>query len=225
MKRNMAFVAAFGLVFCSASISHAQDFYGSVFGGIANLQDTEFDGRIGGNTQSVDVESDTGFGAGIALGRTLANLGAASLRAEVELSYSEADADEVAFSGNGPAAEINVDGSIQTTRLFANLIADFETGTDFKPYVGAGLGAARSDINVSYGPGVALSDESDSTSAQLILGSAYALSDTTRLFGDVRFIRDFDVEVDRLSPTGTLTGVVSDDIDTVSLNVGLSFAF
>jgi len=223
MKRTVTTLAA--LLALTATNAAAQDFYGSVYGGYSNLLDPEFSGTVGGASQSVEVEGEDGYVFGIAIGRTLADLGSATLRGEIELSYGENEADEVFFSGNGPAAEINVDGDITTTRLFANVIADFKTQTAFTPYVGAGIGGSRTEFDIAYGPGVELDDESDNFSAQLILGSSYALNETTSLFGDVRLIRDFDVETDRLSPAGAVTGTISDDVDTANFNVGISFAF
>jgi len=67
-----------------------------------------------------------------------------------------------------------------------------------------------------YGPGVRLDDQSSGLAAQLIVGSSYALNDTVSLTGDVRFIRDFSVDVPRFSGAGALTGIVSDDIDSVN---------
>lgn len=216
--------AACALVLMAPAAS-AQDFYGSVFGGYAQLDDPSFDGTIGGSANSVEVESDDGFGFGIAVGKTFGQFGSASIRGEVELSYSDNDATDVFFSGNGDAAEVNIDGAIETSRLFANVYADFETASAFTPYVGVGLGVSRSELDVSYGPGVVLDDESDNTSAQLIAGASYALNDAYSLFGDVRYIRDFDVSTDRLSPAGDLTGTISDDVNTVSINLGVSYNF
>ncbi|MEM1302632.1 MAG: outer membrane beta-barrel protein, partial [Pseudomonadota bacterium] len=95
----------------------------------------------------------------------------------------------------------------------------------FTPYVGGGLGVAYTEFDVVYGPGVALGDSSNDFSLQLIAGSSYDLGNGTSLFGDLRYVRDFGTEIDRLAPTGALTGTVEDDIDTVQLNLGVRFAF
>lgn len=216
----------FGL--CSAVPALAQDYYGSVFGGLTQNQNTELTGEVTppGGQQSVDVTFDDGYNFGAAVGRSFGTIGSGiGLRGELELSFGESDADELFFSGNGPAAELNVSGDINTTRLFANALFDFETGSALTPYLGAGLGVAFKDIDILYGPGVALEDNTTDFSAQVIAGSSYALSDTTSLFGDVRYIRDFGTEVDRLSPAGGLTGVVEDDFDTVAVNIGVRFTF
>lgn len=217
----------------AASPAAAQDFYGSVFGGYSNLDDPTFSGDVaaGGQVgpQTVGTDFDSGFGLGVALGYRLPGLAGTglSLRGEIELSYSDSDVDGIAFSGNGPDPEANVAGDITTTRLFANLIADVETASRFTPYFGGGIGVARSDLGLSYGaqPGaVNLDDNSTDFTAQLIVGTAYSLTDTVSLIGDVRYIRDFGVSGDRFTPAG-LSGNVSDDISTINVNVGLRFEF
>jgi len=215
----------------AASPAAAQDFYGSVFGGASFIQDLSFSGTINppGGRQTVDTDFDTGFGLGVALGYKLPALstGPLSFRTELELSFTNSDVDGIDFSGNGPASENNVEGDIQTTRFFANLIADVETNTAFTPYFGAGIGVARSNLDFSYGaqPGaIRVSDNSTDFTAQLIVGTSYAINDKVSIFGDARYIRDFDVSSARDNAAGS-TGTISDDISTVNLNVGLRFAF
>lgn len=224
-------IALIALALAAASPAAAQDFYGTIFGSSANIDDPTFSGEITppGGQQTVGTDFDSGFGLGAALGYRLPGLDGTglSLRGEVELSFADSDVDSIAFSGNGPDPEANVAGDIRTTRLFANLIADVETASRFTPYFGAGIGVARSNIGLSYGgvPGaVNLDDNSTDFTAQLIAGSAYSLTDTVSLIGDVRYIRDFGVSADRFSPAG-LTGNVSDDISSINVNVGLRFEF
>lgn len=215
----------------AASPAAAQDFYGSAFGGYSSLNDPTFSGEVTppGGQQSVGTDFDSGFGVGVALGYRFQGLstGTLGLRGELELSFTDSDVDALAFSGNGAGAEANVDGDISTTRLFANLIADVKTAGRFTPYFGAGIGIARSDLGLSYGaaPGaVNVNDSSTDFSAQLIVGTAYELSDGVSLFGDARYIRDFGVDSGRTTPAG-FTGTISDDIDTVNVNFGVRFDF
>ena len=229
MRILLPFVAV-TLAASSPSFSQAfsQDFYGHVFGGISTGSDPSFSGDVatgaGVGPQTVDTDLDTGFNFGIALGTSLPALGQ-NFRGEIELSYSSSDVDNIAFSGNGPAPEINVDGDISTTRLFGNVYYDFQSSGKFTPYVGAGLGVAFTDLDFVYGPGVAVRDNSEDLSAQLILGTSYQLSENMSLTGDIRYIRDFGVSGARFNPAGGVTGVVSDDIDSLNLNVGVRFGF
>jgi len=74
------------------------------------------------------------------------------LRAELELSYSDSDIDQIFFSGNGPAAEINVGGDFSSTNLFVNALFDLpELGTDLiTPYAGAGIGVAFTFLTLKH---------------------------------------------------------------------------
>lgn len=210
----------------SLATAHAQDTYFSVFGGYAGITDQVFSGDVGGAPQTVENEFDGGNNLGVAIGRQFGTLGnGVGLRGEVELSYSESDVDQVFFSGNGPGAEANVSGDQSSTRLFANVYADFERGGAFTPFVGAGLGLANTQTDVVYGPGVRLDSSDTNVAVQLIAGADYAISERTSLFGDVRYIRDFGVETDRFLGSGALSGTLEEDIDTFQVNVGLRFNF
>lgn len=211
------------LVVFTGSSALAQDSYATVFGGIGFIQDSTFNGAVGGNPETVELQFDEGFGIGIAYGRTFDLYG--GIRGEVELSYQDSDVDTVFFSGNGPAAEINVAGDYAATRLFANAFKDFDAGTAWTPYIGAGIGVAATDLDVVYGPGVALSQSDTVFAAQLIAGTSYALSDSLSLTADVRYIRDFNVSTPRFNPAGALTGVLDDDVDSLNINVGVRFNF
>ncbi|MEM6464796.1 MAG: outer membrane beta-barrel protein [Pseudomonadota bacterium] len=224
MKRSLGYAAAISLMACAA---HAQDTYSFVFGGATFSSDLDADGIIGGAPQTVDTDLDTGFQLGIGVGKSLPRLSSDTIavRGEVELSYSDADADEIFFSGNGPAAEINVGGDVQTTALFGNLYADFASSGAISPYVGAGVGIGRVSQDLIYGPGVRVSDSDTAFGAQLIAGVAWETSETLTWTADVRYRRFFDVESGRFAPTGASTGEISGDLDSVSLNIGARFSF
>ncbi|MEX3014352.1 outer membrane protein [Gymnodinialimonas hymeniacidonis] len=223
MKLSPLVIAAFIAVGTGASAQSLQDRYGFVFGGVTFEGQSDFDGVITppGGLQSVDTDYDSGFNFGIGVGATIAP----SVRAEVELSYTQSDADQIFFSGNGSAAEVNVDGGIRATTLFANALYDFDTGGPFTPYLGAGLGAAFIEQDLVYGPGVAVNEDDTVFAAQLIAGASYDLSDALALTADLRYRRFFDVESNRFNPAGVSTGIVSGDYNDLSLNVGLRFRF
>ena len=214
-----------------ASSAAAQDYYGSIFGGYSGLDNPTFSGIVTppGGQQTIGSDFGAGYSFGVAIGTDITALSRPGLgvRGELELSYSSSDVDGLTFSGNGAAAENNVGGSISTTRLFANIIADVENKSKLTPYFGAGLGVARSNLGLGYGPfpgAVRLDDATTNLSAQFIAGASYAINDQVSLFGDARYIRDFGVSSDRISPAG-FTGNVEDDIDTLNVNFGLRFKF
>ncbi|MEO0370942.1 MAG: outer membrane beta-barrel protein, partial [Pseudomonadota bacterium] len=133
--------------------------------------------------------------------------------------------DTLDFTGNALSPEINTSGGIERTALMANVLYDIQTGSKLTPYVGAGLGATWTDFDLVYGPGVRINETDTTFSAQLIAGVAYAVTDSTSVTADLRYARAFDVSSTRLNGAGGVTGVVSDDIDALSLNFGVRVGF
>jgi outer membrane protein OmpA-like peptidoglycan-associated protein len=86
--------------------------------------------RAGGNGGGVDLKA--GFAGAAALGYAFGN----GLRAEVELAHRMSKAKSGAFGQ--PAS-----GKLDATSVMVNGLYDIATGTDFVPYVGVGVGAAR----------------------------------------------------------------------------------
>ncbi len=218
----------------SAPAAHAAEgigslgsgFYGTVFGGISFASDADFTGNIGGARQSVENEYDDSFVIGGALGKSWGPVGRLGVRTEIEVSYRENDIDEIFFSGNGPAAEINVDGDSSSTTLFANLLVDFPlSNIPITPYAGIGLGVAFTEQDFVYGPGVRVGDSDETFAAQLIGGASYDISDRFAITLDGRYQRAFGVESRRLAPTGAVTGTIEDDLSSFSVNAGLRVKF
>lgn len=201
-------------------------FYVSAFAGANFIDDVVLRGLVGGNPQTVELNFDTGYTIGGAIGYNYGIIGNnVGLRAELELSYSDSDIDQIFFSGNGAAAEINVGGDFSSTNLFVNALFDLpELGTDLiTPYAGAGIGVAFTDLNAIYGPGVVLDSSEENFAAQAIIGASVSATENVDLFVEGRYTRIFDLETPRFAPTGALTGVIEDDVDTYGVNVGFRF--
>lgn len=203
-------------------------FYVSGFGGFTFAGDTGLNGTVGGANQTVAIDFDNGYTIGAALGYNYGDIGNGSnLRAEVELTYSDQDIDQIFFSGNGPAAEVNVAGDFTTTNLVVNGLVDLPAIGDgsITPYVGGGIGVAFSEIDAVYGPGVRLDNDETNFLAQAIIGASYAATETTDLFVEARYARIFNFETPRFNGAGGLTGVIEDDVDTAGINFGLRVKF
>ena len=205
-------------------------FYVSVFGGVSFLDDIDLSGNVitpaGNNPQTVELDFDTGYTIGAAVGKSFGDIGNGFiLRGEIELSYSEQDIDQIFFSGNGPAAEINVGGDFSSTNLLVNGLLDLPELGDglFTPYIGAGIGVAFSELDAVYGPGVRLDNDEENFIAQGIIGASFAATENTDLFVEGRYSRIFNFETPRFNPAGGLTGVIEDDVDTYGINFGLRF--
>lgn len=229
MHPRLTYAAA--ALMLSASALSAQSlpegYYIQGFAGFNQTQDVDLSGTIGGASQSVFGDFDSGYGLGIAVGREIpqwsnSNVGT---RIELELSYRNNDVDRLNFTGNGPGSEINTSGDISSTSLFANVLFDFKQQGRFTPYAGLGFGVQRTNFDLVYGPGVRISDSDNSFALQAIAGVSYDLNDSTALTFDARYGRAFNASSPRLAPNGISTGTVEDDIDNLSLNVGVRFSF
>lgn len=209
------------------SNAKAKGYYGFVTGGASLDSRLNYDGLIGGNPNSVDNDFDSGSQFSLGFGKNINawSTSKVGLRAEFELATSENDADSIFFSGNGPAAEVNVSGGVRTTAIFANVLADFKNKSAFTPFVGGGLGIGHVSQNLFYGPGVTINESDDVLAAQLIAGISYAATDKITLTADIRHREFFNVSSSRLAPTGANTGTVSGNLGNTSLNLGLRLAF
>ncbi len=225
-------LAASVLAAATAGTASAQDtglsglyFHGFVGGNY--LGDADYTGLIGGSPNSVDTDYDFGGSIGGAIGWDINRWSTDKIgsRFEVSLSYANNDVDSTDFSGNGAGNEANTTGDTSTTALHANLLWDFKNSGRFTPYAGLGAGIAYVDQDITYGPGVRLNESDTVFSVQAIAGVSYALNNTTDLTLDARYSRAFDAETRRLNPAGVSTGDVQDDLENLSINVGVRFRF
>ncbi|MFZ2951086.1 MAG: outer membrane protein [Desulfuromonadaceae bacterium] len=109
---------------------------------------------------TVDTEYDTGFGFNLSAGYSFD-----PVRLEFEFGYKNADMDKI----SGPGGSIPVpDTEITVMSYMVNALYDFKTGSQFTPYIGAGLGLMNGELK-SEG------EKEDDTvfGYQVILGAAY----------------------------------------------------
>jgi opacity protein-like surface antigen len=88
-------------------------------------------------------------------------------------------------AGNPTVGAVIADGQgrVSNFGLFGNVFYDFDTGSDFKPFVGAGIGYQWADIRFAPS-GVDVADDSDGGFAyQLMAGASLALSERAEVFG------------------------------------------
>lgn len=153
------------------------------------------------------TEFDTGYAIGGQVGYAFDN----GFRVELEGAYTHYDVDthsgltvggtnidgvDVAVLTRGQPAAQNPSvgaviadgrGRVSNFGLFGNVFYDLETGSGFKPYVGAGLGYQWADVR--YNPsGVDVGDANDGGLAyQLMAGASVELSNSAELFGQYTY--------------------------------------
>jgi opacity protein-like surface antigen len=120
--------------------------YVSLFGGASFLDDVETDYEYNGFHNTVDAKTDTGFIVGGAIGTHLMD----DLRVELEVAYSENDADEFNFEDDGG---YDIEGSFGILTFMANLWYDVPLTDTMSPYIGGGAGLAVVDGDITYSPG------------------------------------------------------------------------
>ena len=144
--------AAVALIAASAAASAADGgWYGSVqLGHQSNNGAAINEGTNSPGTPSYDLQS--GAVAGIAVGRAIGN----GLRLEAELRYRDIDIDgsyRAGPTGGRTNEQFSVRGNLRSTTLMVNALYDLPVAGDFKPYLKAGIGAARNvgnaDINIT----------------------------------------------------------------------------
>lgn len=155
-----------------------------VDGGVMATMQTDADSTV--NDPITDnIEYDAGWGLTGGGGYAWGN----GIRTEVEIAYRRSGVDKVTGTGSGPAN----DGSIHNTSFMGNVLYDFATGTQFTPYIGAGIGAAvvnADNIKTVYFR--TLDSDRVQFAYQAIAGVAAALDSNWSVTADYRYFGTTD---------------------------------
>ena len=184
----------------------ASGMFGSFNAGVAKPADGNM---TKSGVGSVELEYDTSFTVGGAIGYRLGETG--DYRVEGEVAYQNNEVDRV--DGISLPASIGVDtlSSMEASMLtfLLNGYIDFNYGSAFSWFVTGGLGFARYDGEMTVN-GVT-DDEDDTVFAyQLGVGTGYAVTETVTLDCKYRYLRteDFNIEggyVEVASPSHSIT--------------------
>ena len=203
MFKNGFYAVLGGAFLIGASVSvfatpaaAADGWYASGNVGGAALQESFSTGKVGALTATGDVDFDTGYGLSGAIGYA-----SGPFRLEGELSYRINDLDQVdveslaagsiIFTNLGVAA---LQGDVSSFGFMANGFYDFDIGSNWTPFVMAGIGGASINLDATSVGGVAVTyDESDTVLAyQVGAGIGYKFSPTTTANFQYRFFGTSD---------------------------------
>lgn len=147
--------------------------------GLAMLSDADSTFRLAPGL-TINTSYDTGWTLGAALGY---NFG--STRLEGEVAYQKADEDKA----NDTSVTWNATGDISTLSFLVNGYYDFTNSSAFTPYLSAGLGFAKIELDdVDY-------NADDTVFAyQVGAGVGYALSKNVTLDAKYRYFATSDAE-------------------------------
>lgn len=165
------------------SAARADGFYVNLHGGPRYLEDADLSRDPHG--EPLDVGrlhfDNVGGTVGIAGGYDWDN----GLALETEFAYRRNGLDHDEFHGDST----DLDGTLSSYTLLANLYYRLDTGTDFTPYVGGGVGISLLDLNMKRGDeGKFHALDTDTQFAyQGIAGLAYAVAPHWSIGAEYRF--------------------------------------
>jgi opacity protein-like surface antigen len=164
-------------------------------------------------TGDATVQLDEGFAITDAYGRRFGG----HWRGEASLAWSDAGIDRVTRRGGPTILIYEPPGSVTTWSLTGAVYYDFATEGAFRPYVGAGIGAASLDINDRI-----IREAGTALNLRAVAGANWAVSDRAWLFAEARYyayLRDADAD-------DTLVGAVDDlDVGQFGIHAGVRFGF
>jgi opacity protein-like surface antigen len=171
-------------------------YYLGVKGGWTFPEDTDF--NVGGT--NISNGYDTGYTISGVIGTELSRSSSGRLRGDLEFGYSEAD-----VSGGSAF------GRKETTFGMASLYYDFETGSVFRPFIGAGGGIADVDFHKYGTPGLGrlINDNDTAYAYHLTGGVGMQLSPTLDLEVSYRYFGTTGAELRAVD--GTKTSVDTQD--------------
>ena len=140
------------------------------------------DAAVEGSGARGDVEFELGTAFVVAVGYAFGGP-----RVEGELSYRSNNTDEgTLVTGVAPGTTSRLNGSFRTIAGMANFLYDIETGTEFTPYLGAGIGGAFAKYD-STGEDVVFAH-------QVIAGVSLNFGDDLEGFFDYRYMGTTKIE-------------------------------
>lgn len=200
MKKVLALMLLSGLLAAAASALAAEQLGVYVAPkfvyGLTQMDSVKTHVSMGGMSDSFSLGSktDSTFGGSLAIGYDFDKKFSIPIRAELEYAgFSEAEAKKTYHDG-GDSHRLKQTFNIQT--LFVNTYWDIDTGTQFTPYVGAGLGMGFIGTKLKYDGEDAAYTWGASTGSKTVtnfawnvgLGLGYDITDNWIVDAGYRFI-------------------------------------
>lgn len=174
------------------------DWYASVYGGGMYLEDAH--NRGNGNPLNFDSSAKIGQAYRAAVGVYRAP----QVRVEGEIGYRRASLDKLSFTNDGglgaaagmaplAAGSASASGHVTAISAMLNAYYDYDTGSAWRPYIDAGIGAARLSMKNVAASGVPVVNAFDTVFAyQLGLGIGYEVTKSLTLALDYRYFTTLD---------------------------------
>jgi opacity protein-like surface antigen len=191
MKLTISIATGCAMILSLSSIAYsAEGPYVSGNLGIAIANDSEVtDSTAPGIT--LDIESDTGFAIGGAIGYDFG-----STRIEGEVAYQQNDFDKIGVAGLG---SVDLTGDTSSLSFLVNGYYDFNNSSAFTPYISGGIGLANVEINDMSIPRSGLPSVNDDDTVfayQVGVGVGYAVNEEVSIDVKYRYFGTSDLEFD-----------------------------
>lgn len=239
MKRTLFVTTSTFALLAFGGDAQADGLYLSVFGGLNTLGATSLhlpphaSGTLSAISTDVDLDHDTGFVIGGAIGTSL-DRWVQGLRSEVEVSYRRNDfngdwhtfIEDEGNPGEG-FAKGPLSGNHSTFAVMANVWYDVDIGAKVVSYVGGGAGWNRSHVDIAYAITDAsglrpdffsAEDRSNGFAWQLGAGFNYDVAPGVKLGLGYRHFRSADFDDVFLGKNDTPVKIDNGN-DTVQLNL------
>lgn len=208
MRFSKAIALTAAMIALSPSLVQAEGRTPGTYLGIGAGANFASDTEISGGGVNADLEHETGIAGILALGHGYAN----GLRAEFEVGYRRNSVDS---SGN-----TSTGGVASARSAMINAYYDVSTGTNFFPYVGAGIGGASLRVSANPTGNSSVSGRDTGLALQGIAGLGYQFD--TNWSGSLEY-RYFTVrDADMNAANGTAVDV---DYAAHTVMVGLRYTF
>jgi opacity protein-like surface antigen len=184
MKKILVSAAALAIVSVPMSSFAGDSVYLKGNVGIGMAMDADID-NMPENAGTAKMTFDSGFLGTAALGYDFAG----PFRTEVEYGWQKNDIDTLSYSNR--IGNIN-QGDLKTQSIMLNGYYDVDTGSPWSPFVGAGIGWAKVDLNT---PALPFGDNDDVFAYQLMAGVSYNFSDQLALDAQYRFFDTQDATI------------------------------
>ena len=193
--------------------SSGYEAYRSVFGGWAELEDE------GGFLTLDGIESNDGFILGAAKGIYLNR----NLRVERESSWRNNSSESIS---NSFGDTFGLDGRMNNFSEMVNVIREFRTGSQVRPYAGLGIGLSRQngefDVNGLADP-VELELEDLAFAYQGIIGLRFVKSDRASLFAEYRYFANTETNLTQSVNGGPRMDISVFEYTSENIVFGLQF--
>ena len=158
-----------------------------------------------------DLDADTGNYGSISFGKYLREI-----RVELEYSFSDVDID----SQTGILGSTD-NGEVETKAIFINGFHDFETNSQLKPYLGAGMGWMNVDVEYKQSGVELIDDDDDIFAFQVIAGVGYEITDSLNIFAQARYRNGEDSDV----KSSVLPTDIDIEVESYIYDIGIKYSF